>query len=182
MIKVVYITGNPHKAEYFSKIMGQDIDHMKVDVDEIQSLDLTEIVTHKVKQAYELVQGPVLIEDTKLTFNALNGLPGPLIKWFLEQLGAEGLCKILDPFDDRSAVAGAAAAYYDGHLLEVFTKEHAGKIALKPDGTDGFGWNRVFIPEGSDKTLAQMDEETFKSYYNKIKPFDELKAFLESNR
>jgi inosine triphosphate pyrophosphatase len=180
MKKIVYVTGNAHKSEYFAKIMGMDIKQMKVDVDEIQSLNLREVVKHKAYQAFELAKRPVIVEDTKMTFNALGALPGPFIKWFLDELGAEGLCKLLDGYSDRSAIAGAAIAYYDGSTLEIFEKELAGKISNKPEGTDGFGWNKIFIPEGSDMTLAEMDEVLFTNYYHKIKAFKELKKFLDT--
>ena len=180
MKDVIFVTGNQKKAEYFSKMVGVDVPHMKLDVDEIQSTDLVEIITHKAKQAYEQAQRPVIVEDTRLSFNALGGLPGPFVKWFLDTLGDEGLCRLLDSYDDRSAVAGAAMAYYDGSLLEVFEKELPGTIADKPKGSNGFGWNRIFIPAGSTITLGEMTDDAFKKQYCKIKPFDELSAFLKS--
>ena len=179
MQEVYYVTGNPHKAEYFSKIMGMNIPQLSIDIDEIQSLNLCEIVEDKARRAYEVAKKPVIVEDTKLTFNALGALPGPLIKWFLEELGADGLCKILDSYEDRGAIAGAAIAYYDGVTMRVFERELLGKISEKPHGEDGFGWNKVFIPEGSSVTLGEMDEETFKQYYRRVKAFDELKHFLK---
>jgi len=45
--------------------------HEKIDLEEIQSLDLREIVEHKVRQAYDVVKKPVLVEDTSLRFTAL---------------------------------------------------------------------------------------------------------------
>src|SRR6056297_408428 len=181
MKKVVYITGNPHKAEYFTKIMGIDIPRQDIDVEEVQSLNLIEIVEHKAKEAFSIAKKPVIVEDTSLTFHALGRLPGPLIKWFLDELGAEGLCKILNSYDDRKATASSAIAYYDGSLLEIFERELLGSIAAEPYGEDGFGWNKVFMPEGADCTLAEMDEATFKKYYHKVKAFDELKKFLIDN-
>lgn len=180
MKEVYYVTGNLHKAEYFAKIMKRDIPRLDVDVDEIQGLDIRRIVEHKAKQAYAIVKKPIIIEDTKLSFIALGALPGPLIKWFLEELGPVGLCRLLDGYDDRSAVAGAVTAYYDGSTLQLFEHELAGTIAATPKGVDGFGWNKIFIPGGASITLAEMDEETFKAYYHKIKPFDELKKFLDN--
>jgi non-canonical purine NTP pyrophosphatase (RdgB/HAM1 family) len=179
MKEVFYVTGNPHKAEYFSKIMEIEIPQINVDVEEVQSLNVRYIVEQKAKQAYALVKKPVIVEDTKLTFRALGALPGPLIKWFLEELGAEGLCRLLDGYDDRTAMAGAATAYFDGHTLRIFEREILGTIAVTPKGVDGFGWNKIFIPEGASMTLAEMDDDIFIAYYRKIKPFDELKIFLE---
>jgi inosine triphosphate pyrophosphatase len=53
---ITFITGNQHKADYLANHLGREIAHQKIDLDEIQSLDLSEIVRHKVKQAYEIVQ------------------------------------------------------------------------------------------------------------------------------
>jgi hypothetical protein len=52
MQSIVFITGNQKKADYLAKYLGFPIEHIKVDLDELQSLDLREIVEHKVKQAY----------------------------------------------------------------------------------------------------------------------------------
>ena len=55
MKKVTFITGNQKKADYLIRYLGFPIEHMKLELDEIQSLDLREIVEHKVKQAYEKI-------------------------------------------------------------------------------------------------------------------------------
>ena len=179
-MNVVYVTGNQHKAKYFAKMVRMKITHKSFDLDEIQSINLREVVEHKAKQAYELAKCPVIVEDTKLSFNAMGSLPGPLIKWFLEELGVDGICKLLDCYDDRTAIAGAAIAYYDGVTLEIFEKELLGSIALTPKGDSEFGWNSIFIPLGADKTLGEMEESEFEKWYAKIKPFDEIANFLKS--
>ena len=105
-MSVVFITGNQHKADHLQRLLNVPIEHTKVDLDEIQSLSLDEIVTHKVKQAYDTVKKPVLVEDVALSFTALGGLPGPFVKFFVEaDNGLEKLCRMLDSFDDRSARA-----------------------------------------------------------------------------
>ena len=176
---LVYVTGNEHKARYFSKMVGLEIERIKIDLDEIQSLDLREIVEHKVKQAYSELKRPVIVEDTKLVFNALGLLPGPFIKFFLEELGEEGICNILNSYNDRSAVAGAAIAFYDGITLKIFENSYSGSISRKPEGESGFGWNKVFIPEGEAATLGSMSEEDFEVHYKRIKPFKEIADFLK---
>lgn len=60
--------------------------HEKIELDEIQSLDLGEIVEHKVEQAYEKAQRPILVEDTALEFCALGKLPGTFIRFFVQEL------------------------------------------------------------------------------------------------
>jgi len=80
---IEFITGNQHKADYLAKWLGMPINHQKVDLTEIQSLDLHEVVEHKVREAYRIIQKSVLVEDVSLTFHALGRLPGTLVKWFL---------------------------------------------------------------------------------------------------
>ncbi len=108
MQNVVYVTGNDHKAAYFAKLMELPIDHQKIELDELQSLNLHEIVEHKVRQAYDIVKQPVIVEDVSLEYAALGGLPGPFIKFFLDASGAEACCRMLDGFKDKSATTSAA--------------------------------------------------------------------------
>lgn len=90
MKEITFITGNPSKAEQLGRHLGHPVKHLKLDIPEIQSLDLREVTRHKVEEAFRQINSPVLVEDTSLTFNSLGKLPGPLIKWFLTELGNEG--------------------------------------------------------------------------------------------
>ncbi|MEK7153184.1 MAG: non-canonical purine NTP pyrophosphatase, partial [Patescibacteria group bacterium] len=91
-----FISGNQHKVDYLAKWLGRPIEYQKIDLDEIQSLDLKAVAEHKVRQAYAILKRPVLVEDVGFTFEAMGRLPGPLIKWFLEELGVAGLCNLAD--------------------------------------------------------------------------------------
>ena len=64
--RTTFITGNQHKADYLAKMLGIALEHQKVELDEIQSVDLDVIVAHKVKQAYEQIGRPVLVDDVGL--------------------------------------------------------------------------------------------------------------------
>jgi inosine triphosphate pyrophosphatase len=64
-----------------------------------------------LKFAKNQVDGPVVVEDTSLCFNALGGLPGVYIKWFLEKTGHEGLNNILAAYPDKSAYAQCVFAF-----------------------------------------------------------------------
>ena len=179
-MNVVFITGNQDKAEFFKKYLGLEIEHKKIELDEIQSLDLHEIVDHKVRQAYSIVNKPVLVEDVGLQINSWGKLPGPLVKWFLQEVGGEGLCRLADINEDRSATASITYGYFDGHEVKFFDGELAGSIAASPRG-ENFGWNPIFIPEGSDKTYAEMDDaETQQFSLRTTTVFPQLKVFLTS--
>lgn len=178
----VFITGNQHKADYLAKILGIELEHQKVELDEIQSVSLETIVTHKVKQAYEQIRRPVLVDDVGLAFTALSGLPGPFIKFFVEAPdGLEKLCRMLDGFDNRSARAVCVFGYYDGERLELFRSGLDGTVSSKPRGEGGFGWDRIFEPVGyGGRTRAELSPEEDAETYSIIKPFAQLREFLQA--
>ncbi len=177
-MNLIYVTGNLHKAKYFAAMVGIELEHASIDLEEIQSLDLREVVADKARRAYEKCGKPVIVEDTKLVFKALGQLPGPFIKFFQQEIGHEGLCRLVDG-KDRTAFAGAAIAYYDGVETQIFESELEGEIVDHPSGGDtGFGWNVIFRPKGSKNTFAEMDDSEFKHWYKQVKPFDEIKALL----
>ena len=179
MQKVTFITGNQRKADYLANYLGFPVDHVKIEVEELQSLDLKEIVKHKLQHAYVQVQGPVLVEDTALEFRELGKLPGPFIKWFIQEIGLEKLCGLLDG-KDSAAVARCVYGYFDGITEQYFEGSMAGTIAQEPMGDKGYGYDPIFIPEGYTITRAQMGEEDDKKTYLQIKPLAQVKEFLDA--
>ncbi|HEX9722192.1 MAG TPA: non-canonical purine NTP pyrophosphatase [Candidatus Paceibacterota bacterium] len=178
-MNLTFITGNPAKAEQLSRHLDYPVEHKKLDLPEIQSLDLTEIVEHKAKEAYKLIQGPVLVEDTSLTFVALGKLPGPLIKWFLNELDNNGLCKLLNNYNNRTAVAEVCFGFYDGKELKTFEAQKRGTITKEPKGERGFGWDPIFTPDGYTKTWSEMTEEEQKETSMRRVALKQLEAYLQ---
>lgn len=177
MKPITFITGNPKKAEYLAKYLGFPVEHEKIDLDEIQSLDLREIVEHKVRQAYAQVRQPVLVEDVSLEFSCLGRIPWPFIKFFEKELWLDGLCRLLDE-KDRGATARCTFWYYDGEVLKYFEWTISWRIALNPRGKDGFGWDQIFIPYFSDKTAAELSPEEYERFYTEEKPFWKIREYL----
>jgi inosine triphosphate pyrophosphatase len=176
---VTFISGNQNKADYLARYLGFPVSHTKLDLPEIQSLDLKEIVEHKVRAAYELVQAPVLVEDVALEFDSLGGLPGPFIKFFVAQVPLERLSRMVDGAV-RTATARCVFGYCDGVETVFFEGQMRGQIAESPQGEGGFGWDKIFIPEGYSVTRAALSAADDEKTYCTIKPFAALKAFLES--
>lgn len=174
---VTFITGNQNKADYLARYLGVPVAHHKLDLDELQSVELSVIVEHKVRQAYEQLKTPVLVEDVSLEFTALGRLPGPFIKWFVEELDFQTICSLLDG-KDRSAVARCMFGYYDGDEVRLFEGSLNGRIAESPRGANGFGWDQIFMPVGYDLTRAEMNDADDEKTYTQIKPFAQVKKFI----
>ena len=68
MNKLTFITGNAGKAKYLSDYFHLQVDHVKLNLPEIQSLSLKEVVEDKAKRAYEIVKSPVIVEDVSMIF------------------------------------------------------------------------------------------------------------------
>lgn len=156
---LTFITSNPKKAEQLGLHLDFPVEHKKIDLQEIQSLNLEEVVRAKAETAFQKMQSSVLVEDTALTFQSLGKLPGPLIKWFLQELTNEGLCRLLDGYTSRAATATVAFDLFDGKEHVIVTGKMAGTIAPRPRGETGFGWDSIFIPLGKEKTWGEMNSE-----------------------
>ena len=85
-----FITGNKNKFEE-AKAMIPSLQQLDMDLVEIQSTDAHEIIRAKLNEALKYHEGELIVEDTSLYLSCLNGLPGPLIKWFLKSIGNEGI-------------------------------------------------------------------------------------------
>lgn len=182
MHNVTFITGNQDKADYLAKFLGIAVPHRKYDLEEIQSMSLEEIVTHKVKQAYALHGGPVLVEDVAFGYDDLGGLPGPFVKYFVEQTeGFEKMCRMADGLATRRVTASCVFGYFDGETVELFRAQLGGTIAQEPFTGATFGWDAVFCPDGyGGKTRAELSEADNEKTYKLIKPLDEVREFLTS--
>ncbi|MBT6612673.1 MAG: hypothetical protein HOB38_11240, partial [Deltaproteobacteria bacterium] len=111
--RIVVITGNAGKMEEIKTLIGLEaieFGYQSLDLPEIQSLDIREIGQFKTKMALthsRLIESydAVLTDDTALSSDALHGLPGPLIKWFLDRLGQDGLVELIKGKEDGASVS-----------------------------------------------------------------------------
>ncbi|MEK7435213.1 MAG: non-canonical purine NTP pyrophosphatase [Cyanobacteriota bacterium] len=159
MKELFFATGNKNKVLEVEKILNFKIIQFDVDLLEIQSINVEEVVKHKIIEAYNIIKKPVLVEDTALSIVAWNNLPGALIKYFIQSVGNDGFIKMLNDFENKTAIAKTSLAYFDGKNLIIKTGEIKGCISDKITGSNGFGWDNIFIPDNNKKTFAEMDYE-----------------------
>ena len=177
MQTITFITGNQKKADYMRKLLWFPIEHIKLDLDEIQSLDLRKVVEHKVRQAYDKIWKPVLVDDVSFEFCTLGRLPWTLIKHFVSELWLDKLASLLDG-KDRSAIARCMFGYYDGVDIVFFEWVVLGKIAEKPEWENGFGWDKIFITWGNSVTNACLDDVWYEDFLVQLRPVKAFREFL----
>lgn len=158
MIRFTIVTGNPEKLAELRRLIPSSVefDHHDLDLHEIQSLDLDEIIADKAKRAYEILKKPVLVEDVSVELDALSGLPGPFIKFFNQKMGKNAIHTLGG--DNAKTTVKCVAAYYDGRQMLIGRGEVIGKAV--PQRVDrGFGFERVFVPDGCEQTFAEMPDD-----------------------
>lgn len=150
-------------------------EHRGIDLDELQSSDSAEIVRHKLHQAYDIVNGPVVVEDVGAGLDEWNGLPGPFIKFFIRDIGKDSLHTLGG--DNAPMTVTCTIGYYDGRNEIIATGTVHGK-AVSSRG-DSFGFDVIFMPDGHDKTYAEMTSEEKDAISHRHLAVDALLAKLE---
>jgi XTP/dITP diphosphohydrolase len=180
-LPVVFVTTRPEKAQEAERL-GFRLERLDLELPERQALDPSEIVEFKARAAYERLARPVLVEDSGLGIRAWNGFPGALVKWLEKSAGLEALARMLDSFPDRTATAVCAIAYCDGGEVLVARGETRGTIARSPRGSNGFGWDVLFVPEGSEKTFAEMSGTEKDRVSHRRRAWDDMAGRLPLQR
>jgi len=153
---------------------------VKLDIAEIQSMEIVRVAQHKADQYFGRLKHPLFVEDTGLVFRALNGLPGAYTRDMFEALGNEGLIKLLTGFSDRTARAVSVIVYIDAlGKKHIFEGEVEGMIPGSVRGSSGFGWDPIFIPKGHNKTFAEMDQEKKNEISMRKIALEKMKVYLD---
>ena len=159
---ITFVTKNKEKKSDIKKMLGDKFDIQftsNLDLTEIQSLSVAEVVAFKVKQAFEKVGTPIAVSDSGLEIESLKNFPGALVKFVNETIGQEGITKLLENVENRNAQFVAAIGYCDQEMNPViFVERDYGTISMKPRG-DGWHFDRIFIPEGEKRTWAEIGRE-----------------------
>jgi ribokinase/non-canonical purine NTP pyrophosphatase (RdgB/HAM1 family) len=195
---ITFVTGNKNKLLEVQRLLSSDrtksipfdLDNAKLDLPELQGSP-DQIAREKCETAANRLQSAVMTEDTSLCFHALKGLPGPYIKWFLDDLGHDGLNKLLQGFDDNRAYAQTIIAFTPGPGKEVhlFDGRTEGRI-VPPRGALDFGWDPVFEPLpdechsggiASGLTYAEMTKDDKNRISHRSRAFQKFREFLASS-
>jgi len=176
-MKLYFVTGNKNKHDEAKAIIPELL-QLDIDLPEIQEMNSQKIIESKLQAIKQEENGKYVVEDNSLVIEGMNGLPGPLIKWFLKSIGNEGLVKLSSVFGDKAkAVVTIGYADENKNFLH-FEGTIIGNI-VSPRGENGFGWDSIFQPSGSDKTFAEMSLEEKTKYSMRAIAFKKLKENLK---
>ncbi|MBE6081522.1 MULTISPECIES: RdgB/HAM1 family non-canonical purine NTP pyrophosphatase [Tissierellales] len=192
--KLILSTGNIHKVEEIKDILdGFNIEILSKDEIGLKEFSIEENGTtleeNAIKKATEIQQiagGIVIADDTGLFVDKLNGEPG----LYSARYSGEGSTyrknnkKLLNnlkgvPLKERNAVFKTVIAITDGKRTKTVTGECRGKIGFEERGTEGFGYDPLFIVDGYDRTFAELGEEIKNKISHRSRALKKLKEELK---
>ncbi len=172
-----FITGSKNKVAEVKAVLPE-IEQLEIDLPEIQELDAHKIIAAKIFEARRHHSNAYMVEDTSLYLDGMNGLPGPLNKWFLKSIGEAGLVKLAQTFGSAGAARTIIGYADETGAVEFFEGETRG-VVVPPQGVSHFGWDAIFVPEGQSKSYAEMSMEEKNAISHRGKALKKLAEFLK---
>jgi len=180
MDDLYFITGNKGKFEQAKSILPE-IKRIELDIAEIQELDTKKIIEAKLNEISKVNNGRFFCEDVSLEIEGLKGLPGPLIRWFLDTVKTAGIAKMAEDSGNTKAIGRITLGYNDNGKIVFFESTMRGKV-VSPRGENGFGWDKLFQPEGCEKTLGEMEMAEKNQYSMRKKVLIKLKDYIDNGK
>ncbi len=177
------ITSNVHKFQEIKQRLsdlGIELVHVKVPYMEVQADFIRDIAIQSATTLLTYIDPPFMIEDSGIEIIHLKGFPGPYSSYVFRTIGWQGILNLMKQADNRSARFISTIVLVDSNRnMKVFEGFQEGEISLEGKGSNGFGFDPIFIPEGTSKTYAQMDMETKNHYSHRGKSTKMLYEYLE---
>ena len=188
MLQILAATTNKHKIQEFQAMLDASADSSRVCIISPETIKgFPEIIENgttfeenariKAGQAARYADMAAFADESGLEVAALGGAPGI----YSARYGGENatyaekmakLLKELENVDDRRArFVCVIALAYRGDIVETFRGEVTGRIAFEPHGTDGFGYDPIFIPDGYDKTFGELGEDVKSKISHRARAF-----------
>lgn len=160
-MKLKVITSNPGKVAEFQRAfadMGIEMEHLRLPYDEVQTSELEEVVEKGMAEIRAKGVRDFIIDDSGMFVNALKGFPGVYSAYGQKTIGNDGILKLMEGVEDRSAVFKCCIGCdIDGRTI-IVTGTCDGYIMREARGSEGFGYDPIFSPDGK-RTFAEIGIE-----------------------
>jgi XTP/dITP diphosphohydrolase len=152
------------------RVVQKDLGYPEVQVDSLE-----EVAQYGVEQVRERFEKPFMLEDAGVFIQALEGFPGVYSKYVFFTIGLPGILRLLDGVSNRSAVFRSVYAYHEpGKKPLICTGKCEGTIINECRGTNGFGYDPLFVPKDATKTFAEMTIKEKNHYSHRAKALEML--------
>src|SRR3989344_4409602 len=159
-MEINFATHNENKVREFREILEPSVkvNHIEMSYPEMRSDEPEEIARMSAEMLANKLKKTVVVEDSGLFIEALNEFPGTCSAYIHKRIGLEGIIKLMKGIKNRNCTYKSAVAYCEPNKKPIsFLGEEKGTIAKNVRGNFGFGYDPIFIPEGSKKTYGEME-------------------------
>jgi XTP/dITP diphosphohydrolase len=182
-IEINFASNNPNKITEVAAILESfniRVNPVNLKVREIQANNLDDIATDSAKATAEFAGKTVVVEDAGLFIDSLRGFPGPYSSFVYQTIGCKGILKLMTGVQERTAVFRSAVSSCQSRgEPKVFTGETKGKISLSERSGRKFGYDPIFIPDGSScKTFSEMSVSEKNQVSHRFRAFKKLATWL----
>jgi len=192
-MQILIATNNRHKVNEIKKILSNNkfelltLSNLNIDIEVEEDKDTLEgNALKKAEEMYKVARIPTIADDTGLFVEALDGEPGVFSSRYAgENATYDDNCqKLLKsikniPEENRKAYFQTVVCFYESeNKYYLFEGTCKGRITTEKYGEKGFGYDPIFIPDGFDKTYAEMIEDEKNSISHRGKAFKKAGQFL----
>ncbi|HUY70226.1 MAG TPA: non-canonical purine NTP pyrophosphatase [Candidatus Baltobacteraceae bacterium] len=174
-MEIDFITSNTFKLGIAKELLspyGIKVVMKSIKLDELQSPEVGDVAMHKAIQAMKLTKRPFIVDDSGFYVTGLKGFPGAYLKHTIGMIGWQGVLKLLGNNTDRRAKFHAVLVFGDPKTGKTATFESTvpGIISRREHGRNNSRMmtSRIFVPQGSKKTIAQMDKAEWNLFITKV--------------
>lgn len=184
---IYFATKNRNKYREAARIVspyGIELKYLSLEKEEIQADNLADIASHAAVQAANATSHTVVAEDAGFFVEALKGFPGPYSSYVFRTLGLSGILKLMRTMNDRRAYFSATLAYCKPGLKPThFNGKVSGAVSSKAKGSQGFGFDPIFIPtKGQGLTFAEMTTDEKNSLSHRARAFTKFARWFSGKR
>ncbi len=189
-MRIIFATNNAHKLAEMRHALGERFELLSLDEvgfnGEIPETGRTleANAMQKAQYIYDRFKQPVFADDTGLEATTLHGAPGVDTAHYSGSRDARAnmakLLTALEGMSDRSARFRTVIAFVSDAHRELFSGEVYGSITTELRGKEGFGYDPVFLPQGSELTFAEMGMEAKKEMNHRVRALEKLIVWLRN--
>jgi XTP/dITP diphosphohydrolase len=184
MRKILFVTSNKGKlleAEKLFSPLGFEVSQLEISYPEIQASNLEEVASFGLEWLLKerRIDEAIMLEDAGLFIHALNDFPGVFSADVFKSIGLEGILRLMEDEEDRSAHFESCIAYREeGSEPMIFNGKVDGVIAHEIKGEHGFGYDPIFFPKGEKRTFGEMRIEEKNRLSHRGKSLKKLVEYL----
>ena len=183
MKTLYFITSNKGKVQEATKklqSLGYTVVQKDLGYPEVQAERLEEVALQGVAHVQTRFHEPFMLEDAGLSIEALQGFPGVYSKYVFFTIGLSGVLRLLKGEKKRAAVFRSVYAYSEpGKKPILVVGECKGTIITEQRGTNGFGYDPIFIPAGESKTFGEMTMTEKNQFSHRAQALEKLVTELK---